>query len=246
MPGYFECTNLFELPVDGDKGDTRWVVFAADAKYAVGSFDGKVFTPEHRGKHQVHYGPYYASQVFDNAPDGRVIQIGWVRVQAPGPYNQHFSFPHRLTLHKTEDGIRMFAKPVREIERLRKKTNRLRPQDINREIALPVTSDLLDVRFTFEVGDTDRVTLNIPGRKVEYDARGQKLNGAPLKPVEGKISVQVLCDRSLTEIAGNDGRVFITAKGPPKQDVGSISVTANGGTAKLISLEAHELKSIWD
>ncbi|MHC4250826.1 MAG: GH32 C-terminal domain-containing protein [Planctomycetota bacterium] len=243
LRGYFECTELFELPVDGDKGNTRWVVFAADAKYAVGFFDGKTFTPEHDSKHQVHYGPYYASQTFDNPPEGRRIQMGWVRVGAPGPYNQHFSFPHRLTLHDTDDGIRMFAKPVREIERLHTKTARLPAQGLpsGREIVLAVGSDLLDVRFTFDVGNADRVTLNLPGRKVDYDVRGQKLNGAPLKPVDGKISVQVLCDRSLTEIAGNDGRVFITAKGPLTQDVKQSAPTAgHSRTGRSRDWGSHE------
>ncbi len=123
LPDYFECTELFELPVDGDRQNRRWVVFAADAKYAIGKFDGKVFTPEHSGKHQVHWGPYYASQTFDNAPDGRKIQIGWLQVPALGPYNQHFSFPHELTLQTTADGVRMFAKPIDEIEQLRTHTH---------------------------------------------------------------------------------------------------------------------------
>ena len=91
----------------------------ADARYAIGKFDGKTFTTEHEGKHQVHYGSYYASQTFDNAPDGRKIQIGWVRLAMPGmPFNQTFSFPHDLTLRATDDGIRMYAKPVKEIERI--------------------------------------------------------------------------------------------------------------------------------
>ena len=77
IPGYFECAEIFELPVDGDPAKTKWVIFAADAKYAIGHFDGKKFTPEHEGKHQVHWGPYYASQCFSNPPDGRVVQIGW-------------------------------------------------------------------------------------------------------------------------------------------------------------------------
>jgi len=47
LPGFYECPELFELPVDGDKNNTRWVVFGADAKYVVGKFDGKTFTPEH-------------------------------------------------------------------------------------------------------------------------------------------------------------------------------------------------------
>ncbi len=248
LPGYYECTELFELPVDGDAANTRWVVFAADAMYAVGTFDGKTFTPEHEGKHRVHYGNYYASQTFDNAPDGRKIQIGWVRIAAPGPYNQHFSFPHRLTLRTTEDGIRMFAKPVKEIEQLRVKSNLADVQDLvaDEPVTLPIGSDLLDVRLTVEVGDAEEIVLNLPGREIKYSVTDQKLNGAPLKPVDGKISLQVLADRSLTEIAGGDGRVFITAGGPQKQDIKEISLTAHGGKAKLIKLEAHELKSIWN
>ena len=73
LPGYFECPELFELPIDGNKENTRWVIFAADARYTIGQFDGLRFTPDHEGKHQVHYGPYYASQTFENAPDGRRI-----------------------------------------------------------------------------------------------------------------------------------------------------------------------------
>ncbi len=248
LPGYFECTELFELPVDGDAKDTRWVVFAADAKYAVGRFDGKAFTPEHEGKHQVHWGPYYASQTFDNSPDGRRIQIGWVRVGSPGPYNQHFSFPHQLTLHKTEDGVRMFARPVREIETLRVKSHRAdaRPLAADRPVTLPVGSDLLDVRLTVEIGGARAIELHAAGRTITYDAAAGKLNAAPLKPVDGRITMQVLCDRSITEIAGNEGRVFISNKGPAKQDPSPVSVKAVGGDAKLMQLEAHELKSIWN
>ncbi len=248
LPGYFECTELFELPVDGDAKDTRWVVFAADAKYAVGRFDGKTFAPEHEGKHQVHWGPYYASQTFDNPPDGRKIQIGWLRIASPGPYNQHFSFPHQLTLHKTEDGVRMFARPVREIETLRVKSHRAGAQPLaaDRPVTLPVGSDLLDVRLAVEVGDARAIELHAAGRTITYDAAAGKLNAAPLKPVDGRITMQVLCDRSITEIAGNDGRVFISDKGPAKQDPSPVSVKAVGGDARLIQLEAHELKSIWN
>jgi fructan beta-fructosidase len=248
LPGYFECTELFELPVDGDAKNKRWVVFAADAKYAVGKFDGKTFTPEHEGKHQVHWGPYYASQTFDNSPDGRKIQMGWLRVPSPGPYNQHFSFPHRLTLRTTEDGLRMFAKPIKEIEGLRAKSNQAKPQELvaDKPVKLPVASDLLDVRLTVEVGNASAIELNMPGRTIKYDAKAQKLNEAPLKPLDGHISIQVLADRSLTEIVGNDGRVFISGRGPAKIDATAVSVTAKGGNARLLSLEAHELKSIWN
>ena len=54
LEGYYECPEIFELPVDGDSNNTRWVLFAADARYAIGQFDGKVFSPEHDEKYQVH------------------------------------------------------------------------------------------------------------------------------------------------------------------------------------------------
>ena len=249
LPGYYECTDLFELPVDGDAKDTRWVVFAADARYAVGRFDGKTFTPEHEGKRQVHYGPYYASQTFDNSPDGRRIQIGWVQVEAPGPYNQHFSFPHCLTLHKSEDGIRMFATPIKEIEMLRAKTHKAEAQNLaaNKPVDLPVDSDLLDIRLTVEVGNAATIELNVPGGTVKYDVKARKLNDAEMTPVDGKISLQVLVDRALMETVGNGGRVYISGAGPGKKvDAGKISVTATGGDAKLVEFEAHELKAIWN
>jgi len=97
LKDYYECAEIFELPVDGDTSNTRWVAFAADARYAIGQFDGKVFLPEHDGKHQVHYGGYYASQLFNNNPDGRKIQIGWAQIEMLNmPFNQTFSFPPSL------------------------------------------------------------------------------------------------------------------------------------------------------
>lgn len=255
LRGYFECTELFKLPVldrDGNatadsEADARWVVFAADAQYAIGSFDGKTFTPEHEGKHQVHWGSYYASQTFDGAPDGRKIQMGWLRVDAPGPYNQHFSFPHRLTLRNTDDGIRMFANPIEEVRDLYANSNQAPAQKLvaGQPVRLPVGSDLLDVRLKVSIGDATAIELTLPGRTITYDVANQKLNEAPLKPVEGIVTMRVLADRSLTEIIGNDGRVYISGGGPAKLKATEVSVKAIGGNAQLKSLDAHELKSIW-
>lgn len=248
LPGYYECTELFELPVDGNADNTRWVVFAADARYAIGEFDGKIFTPEHEGKHQVHYGSYYASQTFDNAPGGRKIQIGWARLNMPGmPFNQAFSFPHELTLHKTEDGIRMFAKPVREIEKIHKRKHAAKPQDLTADspVSLAVSGRLFDVRATFELGDAKRIGVDIGGNTIVYDAVAKKLNGAPMKPRGGRISMQVLVDRPMIETCGNGGAVFITAGRSRKGDVGEVKAFADGGGAKLVSLDVYELESIW-
>ena len=248
LTGYFECPELFELPIDGQKGKSRWVTFAADAKYTLGSFDGRKFTPEHEGKHQVHWGKYYAAQTFDNAPDKRRIQIGWAQIPMPGmPFNQTFSFPHEMTLRTTDEGVRLFAKPVEEIKKIHGKKHSTSRQELvpRSRVSLPVGGELFDVRATFEPGDAKRVTLDIGGNQVVYDAEQGKLGEAPLKPVDGRISIQVLVDRPMLEICGNDGRVFITLPREKRGEVKAIDLMAEGNGAKLVSLEVYELESIW-
>lgn len=248
IKGYFECPEFFELAIDGDKKRTRWVLLGADARYALGSFDGKRFTPEHEGKHRVHWGKYYASQTFDNAPRDRRIQIGWAQIDMPGmPFNQAFSFPHELSLRTTEDGTRLFAKPVKEIEKLHRKKHTVRDREfgMRSRISVPVVGDIFDVRATFEVGRAEKVILDIGGNAIVYDVAKGQLGEAPLKPVNGRVSVQVLVDRPMLEICGNDGRVFITLPRQQHGEAGTVNLSVAGGPAKLVSLEVFELESIW-
>ncbi len=248
LPGFYECPEIFELPIDGDTGDTRWVLFAADAQYVLGTFDGRVFTPEHEGKYRVHYGSYYASQTFSDSPDGRRIQMGWARIAMPEmPFNQAFSLPHRLVLRQTEDGIRMCATPVKELVRLRKKKHSsprttLTPQS---SCSVSVAGELFEIRAEFEVGQADVVGIDVGGNHISYDVSGQTLNGAPMRPVNGRIVMQIMVDRPMMEICGNNGRVYMTTERETRGDVSAVEAFARGGRATLRSLDVYELKSIW-
>ena len=46
VPGGRECPDLFTLPVNGDAADLKWVFWAANGNYLVGTFDGTEFHPE--------------------------------------------------------------------------------------------------------------------------------------------------------------------------------------------------------
>ncbi len=248
LTGYYECPELFELPVDGDPNETRWVTFAADGKYAIGGFDGKTFSPHHEGKHQLFYGNVYASQTFDSAPDDRRILIGWMRVAMKGmPFNQAFTFPNDLTLRTTGDGVRMFSAPVHEIETIRAKSHSLANQTLasGRTAGLPAAGQLFDVQATFEIGGATAVGLDIGGNRVVYDVAAQKWQDAPAKAKDGKVNVRVLVDRSQIEVWGNDGAVMICEERKQQGEVDRVTAFANGGDAKLLSLKVHELKSTW-
>jgi len=252
IPGYYECAEIFELPVDGDTSKTKWVIFAADAQYAIGHFDGKTFTPEHEGKHRVHWGNYYASQCFSNPPDERVVQIGWTRgLDLPDmPFNQSFTEPTSLTLHTKEDGIRMFATPIRELEQLRKLDPKMAE---NRELTaeapvveFDVKDQLFDIVVTVKQGTAAKAVLRFGENVVTYDFAGQKLDEMPLKMDDGNVTFRVLVDRPMYELIGGGGACYKTSGRRDKgQPVGKISLTAEGGSLTVESFKAYEMTSAW-
>ncbi|MBT3201266.1 MAG: glycoside hydrolase family 32 protein [Phycisphaerales bacterium] len=248
IPGYFECAEIFELPVDGDKKNTKWVIFAANAQYAIGKFNGKTFVPEHKGKHKVHYGNYYASQCFSNSPDGRVVQVGWARFNIPDmPFNQTFTVPTNLTLHATKDGTRMYVTPIKELEKLRKP----KPQAVeNKVISDTITFETKDQHFdivvTLKQGTAKKAILKFGANTTTYDFAAQKLDEMPLAMKDGKVTIRVLVDRPIVELIGGGGACFKTM---PRRDMGKplgkISLTADGGAMTVESFVAYEMKSTW-
>jgi len=252
IPGYYECAEIFELPVDGDPKKTKWVIFAADARYAFGHFDGKKFTPEHKGKHRVHWGKYYASQCFSNSPDGRVVQVGWTRgLNIPNsPFNQTFTVPTNLTLHTTEDGVRMFATPIKELEQLRKSNPKTAEnKELTAEapaVKFDVTDQLFDIVVTLKKGTASKAVLRFGSNAVTYDFGSQKLDEMPLKMKDGKVSFRILVDRPMYEVIGGGGACFKTSgRRDMGKPIGTISLKAEGGSLTVESLKAYEMKSAW-
>jgi fructan beta-fructosidase len=248
IEGYYECPELFELPVDGDAKNKRWVLMAADAKYAVGTFDGKTFTPEHTGKHQVHHGAFYAAQCFSRTPGGRVIQIGWAQVETPNmPFNQAFSLPIELTLRTAKAGVRLFAEPIKELETLRDKADLIGGQVTpDKPLRAAVAGQLLDIVATVEPGTAKEVRLTFGANTLTYNVAEQKLDGMPLPLTDKAFTVRVVVDRPLYEVAGGNGAVYKTAA---RKDGGkpfeAVIVSAVGGTATVKALTVYPMKSIW-
>jgi fructan beta-fructosidase len=254
IEGFYECPDIFELPVDGDAANKKWVLTAASSEYMIGTFDGKSFTPEtpklpgHRGN------AFYAAQTFSDIPptDGRCIQIGWGQMATPGmPFNQMMCFPCELTLRTTPDGIRLHFEPVKELSLLRAKTHRVSKQPLkpgDNPLA-DVRGELFDIHADLELGDANEIGLRVRGTAITYDTKTQELvclnRRAPLKPTDGRIRLQVLADRTSLEIFGGDGLVYMPMAVTTTDDDRSVALSAKGGTATIRSVELHELKSIW-
>jgi fructan beta-fructosidase len=245
---FFECPDLFALRVPGDQR-AKWVLYAADGKYLVGSFDGKTFTKE-SGKHQLWYGNFYAAQTFDNASDGRRVQIGWAQgVTFPGmPFNQQMTVPVDLALVRTAAGVRMTANPVAELnyllgERHRTEGVRLGPKPT-------VLADGLDagmVRVEFAPPVAGEVRFRARGLDLVYERAKERLTCGkleiPVRPENGKVDLRILIDRGSVEVFANAGTVAASvAHVAPDRDH---SVTAAGDGVVLDRVTWSPIKSAW-
>ena len=252
----FECPDFFELPVDGNAENKKWVLTAADSQYAIGTFDGTKFTPEqtrlpgHRGR------GFYAAQTFSDIParDGRRIQIGWFQTPTPGmPFNQSMTIPLELKLTATPEGPRMTFTPVKELASLRAKSHDMKPQTLRPDAANPlanVKAELIELRAEFEPGDAAEVVFTVRGATIGFDAKKQELvvnvHRAPAPLRNGKQRLTIFCDRTGLEVFASDGLTYVPMPFIPKADDLALAVQPKGGSAKISALQVHELKSAWE
>ena len=257
-PNFFECPDFFELPVDGNPNDTRWVLYGADGKYQLGDFDGTQFAAQApaSGKYTQDYGAhFYAAQTWHDVPasDGRRLQVAWMNgASYPGmPFNQQMSFPVELTLRTTSDGVRMFREPVEEIAELHEggyllSNVTLRPGE---DPLGSLTGDLFHIEAEIELGGASSVGFSIRGNQVRYDVGSQTLSAlgrsALLPPVNGRINLELLVDRSSLEVFGGHGLVSMTTGFTPSASNQAIDLFATGGNARVVSLSAFQLASSW-
>lgn len=254
IDGFYECPDLFELPVDGDASRSLWVLSAADGAYLLGDFDGERFRPlPGTSKRRLWYGNFYAAQTFSDTPDGRRVQIGWAQgVTFPGlPFNQQMTVPCTLTLRTTPAGITLCAEPVAELARLRARSHSWRdpswqggPHRLKE-----VSGDLLAIEAEASLPTDGTLTLAVGGNPVVYDAAMETLTcghvTAPLARGEGSVRLTVLADRGSIEVFGTGGRVALSVGLTPKPDAPPLTVSVSGARAAVRRLDEHELATAW-
>src|SRR6201996_6475955 len=135
--GQWECPELFELPLEGTSGETRWVMKVglnpgareggSGEQYFLGRFDGVRFTNENPESLTLwtDYGKdCYCALTFNNLPKNHApVMLGWMdnwqyAASLPtSPWRGQMTIPRKLSLRQTADGIRLLQEPVDELER---------------------------------------------------------------------------------------------------------------------------------
>jgi sucrose-6-phosphate hydrolase SacC (GH32 family) len=171
----------------------------------------------------------------------------------PGmPFNQQMLFPVELTLHTTGDGLRMFAYPVEEIENIYGREHSWSNETLEpgENLLSEVGGELFDIDAEFAVGEADQFGFMIRGCPVVYNVAEERLSGddeySERAPVDGKIRLRILVDRTSIEIFGNDGRIYMPIRALPQGNKSGLQIMTEGAETKVVSLKVRELNSIWD
>jgi fructan beta-fructosidase len=252
VTGFWECPELFELPVDGNPNNTKWVMYGASGTYMLGSFDGKVFTPE-KGKYQYTTGAIYAAQTFTNMPDSRRIQVGWGRISHPEmPFNGMMLLPTELTLRTTKDGPRLFNLPVKETETLFtpvRDWQNLTSDKANDLLKEFYNTDCLRIKITIKLSHATDAGFNLFGQRiVGYDMNSNTINGVFYSPEDMtsmELSADIYIDRTSIEVFIDDGAYSYSMERKPDTN-NKEGFHFWGNNIEVKDLQVFSVKSVWN
>jgi fructan beta-fructosidase len=203
--GQWECPELFEMPVNGDGSETRWVLKVglnpgglqggSGEQYFVGRFDRTRFVNDNPPSLTLwtDYGKdCYCALTFNGLPQGHPpVMIGWMNnwqyaaALPTTPWRGQMTIPRKLSLRTTPDGIRLFQQPIDSLQQLQEQPFKLTDQSLeqlNRKLSnLPYgKSHTFKIQSTLSLGMSQEVGWKLLGDDgsstiVGYDTRTRQL-----------------------------------------------------------------------
>ncbi len=169
----WECPDLFQLPIEGEKEKKLWVLEVdmgsgsiaggSGGEYFVGEFDGTKFKATQSAQ-WVDFGrDFYAPVSWSNIPksDGRRIWIGWFNnwqtcLLPTSPWRSCMSVPRTLSLRNVAQKNQppryvMVQRPVRELKKLRERSIKLMTKHATwPPVSVTKPGQIRDLRFVLE------------------------------------------------------------------------------------------------
>jgi fructan beta-fructosidase len=289
--GVWECPDLFELPVDGSEQNSKWVMLVSigdngeskegsRTQYFVGQFDGTTFVNDNDDSTilWLDYGrDNYAGVSWSDMQDGRRVYIGWMsnwryaNLVPTKSWRSAMTLPRELSLSTTNDGIRVFQKPVAEVSGIRGNAEEHGEFLVTDEkpISVALRHPLNELQMELEGGSSNVFGFSIKHSETEktvicYDRVHEKLlvdrshsgendfsasfptvQEAPLKLENNKVSFQLFIDHSSIELFVNDGEIAVTSLIFPSHPGRELVFFSEGGDMRVTEMKVIELSSIW-
>jgi fructan beta-fructosidase len=255
ITGFYECPDMFQLPVDGNTNNMLWELNDGSSGYMLGQFNGAVFTPTTAKLPGNSGAGYYASQTFTVMPpgDARRVRMGWAQISMSGmPFNQMLFFPTVLTLQTLPAGVRLCSTPIAEITNAEENAGSWSNLTLNPESnpLSGISGQTFDIQANFTPGSASAIVFNLCGVPITYAPATQQItcNGVtnPLPPVNGTISLEIITDRQSVEIFGNAGQLYMPLASTGYSPTNNLlSLTSQGSSTVFNSLVVNKLNHIW-
>jgi fructan beta-fructosidase len=199
----------------------------------------------------------------------------WTYAQSipTSPWRSAQTIPRSVQVRDIDGVPRLTQRPVRELRRLRADSVSLRDRPVAPGTTAlgpeGVSGRTLEIVAEFAPGDAETVGLAVREGAEErtivgYDAATDSVfvdrrragasdfhaafaarDSAPLALRNGRVKLHVFVDRSSVEVFANDGARVLTHRIFPAPESDGVSLVAEGGTARLVGLDAWTLRSIW-
>lgn len=204
QPYQYECPDFFQLPVNGDEKNMKWVMtmninpgcwFGGSAtEYFVGDFDGKNFTcPDANEVKWLDWGKdHYATVTFSNT-GSRVLAITWMsnwQYANLTPFKQNRGangLPRELKLYEKNGKYYISEDVAPEALALRKSTKELGSQTVEGEKAFAGATSGMEGAFEIEA-DVTADANGIAGIELYNNKRERTLIYIDMK--EGKVVME--------------------------------------------------------
>ena len=192
QPRQFECPDMVQLPLNGDKNKMKWVMlvnvnpgcyFGGSAtQYFVGDFDGTNFTcdsPKETVKWLDWGKDHYAAVCFSNTGD-RTIAVPWMsnwqyaNIIPTRQYRSANALPRELGLFEQDGELYVSAAPVKEVQALRKETKDIPAFKVDAEYHIDSLLDNNEGAYELEMQFTAG-TADVMGFKL-FNGKGEEVD----------------------------------------------------------------------
>lgn len=271
LDDFYECPYIISMPVNGNAKNRKYLIFDARGECVVGDFDGEKFArvgDERCPKFVL--GNAYAGQVFNNAPNGRVVNISWVNATAEDfgktgmCFSQIMTLPMDLRLVEKSGKYFIYASLSKEVEKIYK--NEKIFKDVNcgelKDFGKFPSSVMLEANL--DISNAENAKFQIGAARVEFvkSENAYRITALPkeerpkstgnlrwenrefkMDEAAGKsLNVKIFADRSSLEIFHDNKRVIALHMPFGKDDV---SISAQGGGLVIKDLAIRELKKAY-
>ena len=190
------------------------------------------------------------------------------------PWRTAQSVPRAMRLVQTPAGARLAQAPIAALAKLRdgegvRVENQTVSADSDALRGKPFSGETIELIATFEnvdakefgfkvrVGNNQETVVGYDAGKkqvfidrtrsgrVDFNKEFPGRHAAPVVSGSKQVVMHVLVDRSSVELFGDDGLAVVTDLIFPDGASQGVATYATGGTAKLVSLRAWKLKSVW-